>query len=170
MKCSDLETYALAQMDGTLSGSEAAEWERHLASCAACADRSRGLLEVNHLLDAWEPIQPSASFNSRLQQRILQQPALSWWERVKMQMALLPVWRPAAAMAMLAVMVSALAVVQYGLPGSAAISQRYTGDDRVPAQVSTSGDELALYQDLAVLEDWEMLSNFEVLQELEATR
>jgi hypothetical protein len=115
------------------------------------------------LLDAWEPIQPSASFNARLQQRILEEPAagISWWERVVLPFGTFSGWSPLTATAMLAVVLCAVFVAWYSpiAPETIALNNTVVSDG--------GADELALYQDLPVLENWEMLSNFEVLQELD---
>jgi hypothetical protein len=166
MKCKEFERYALAYMDGTLARAESDRVERHMAGCSSCAERARGFAGVSRMLDAWEPIRPSASFNARLQQRMLEQPAQSWWERLAMHLGLLPVWRPAAASAVLAVMLFAVLVAQYVPTSPEMISQQGEAPQNIVVTPDTS-DELALYQEMSVLENWEMLSNFEVLQELE---
>ena len=171
MNCKELEFHAIEYLDGTLASGQAQAVELHRADCAACAERLRGFSAVSGLLDGWEGIRPSAAFNARLEQRILEQPAAAagWWSRLSSRFVLLPFGKPALAGAMLAVALIAAVVVQYypGSPG--AISQGPTASPATAPVVTAGNDDLALYQDLLVLENWELLSNFEVLQELETT-
>lgn len=167
MKCNEIEIYAIPYLDGTLPAREREQVELHLRGCSACAERLRGFSEVSSLLDNWEGIQPSASFNARLQHRILAQPAASasWWERIWVRLIPLPLSKPVLAGAVLAVMLVAVAVVRYS-PSPFGAAGTEQGTTPTVAVLSDGPDELALYRDLAVLEDWELLSNFEVLQEL----
>lgn len=164
MNCSEIERYAIEFMEGAAFPEREAV-ERHQEVCTACAERLRGFSEVSRLLDAWEGIQPSPSFDVRLGQRVATQPPSGgWWERLAVGWLRLPSAGPALAGAVLAVVLAAVALVRYD-PSS--FSAPATEPAPTPlALISASTDELALYQDLPVLEDWEMLSNFEVLQEL----
>jgi len=167
MKCNELEVYGLDYLDGTLARQEREAVELHLSACAACAERVRGFREVNRQLDAWEGIQPSASFNARLEQRIVAQPSASgrWLDWLALPFVQRPYAKPALAGAMLAVLLAAVALVRHFPPTPTDV----TAPETMVATISDGTDELALYQDLAVLEDWELLTNFEVLQELNRT-
>jgi len=162
MNCKQLERYAIEFIEGAAFPEREAV-ERHLAICAACAERLQGFSDVSRLLDGWEGIQPSASFDARLGQRVAAQPAAAgWWERLTGGWLRFPSASPALAGAALAVVLAAVALVRYD-----PFSFPATEPQPAPvALVSPAADELALYQDLPVLEDWDMLSNFEVLQEL----
>jgi hypothetical protein len=162
MNCKQLERYAIEFTEGAAFPEREAV-ERHLRTCTTCAERLQGFSDVSRLLDGWEGIQPSASFDARLGQRVAAQPAAAgWWERLTEEWLRFPSASPALAGAVLAIVLAAVALVRY-YPSS------FPTTEPQPAPIavdSTGPDELALYQDLPVLEDWDMLSNFEVLQEL----
>jgi anti-sigma factor RsiW len=166
MKCNELEVHALDYLDGTLAHEERKVVEEHLSACATCAERLRGFGDVSRLLDTWEGIRPSASFDAKLEGRILAQPSAAgrWWGWLA-----LPFLQraPVLAGAML-VLLAAVALVRY-FPGAAPADLTTPEGPRIVATNSDGADELALYQDLGVLEDWELLTNFEVLQELNET-
>ncbi len=164
MNCKELERYAIEFMEGAAFREREAV-EQHLAACPACAERLRVFSDVSRLLDGWEGIQPSATFDTRLGQRIAAQPvAPGWWERLTGGLLRFPSASPALAGAALAVVLVAVALVRYD-PFS--LSTPATEPQPAPVTlVSADADELTLYQDLPVLENWDMLSNFEVLQEL----
>jgi anti-sigma-K factor RskA len=167
MNCRELELVAIEYVEGVLPASARDALHAHLARCAPCAERVRGLSAVNNLLDGWEGMQPSASFDARLQQRISQQQASQGWQRFADRYLRFPFARPALAGALLSVLLVAVALVRY-YPGSSPVAVNQPSP--AEAAAAPSADELALYQDLRVLENWELLSNFEVLQELnEAT-
>ena len=170
MKCKEIETHTIAYLDGKLAGKDAAAVERHLAGCAACAERLHGFSDVSSLLDGWETVQPSPSFNARLERRILAEPATSagWWERISFWFQMHPSGRPALAGALLGMMLFAVVLARYNPSAPFTLTPGTAGTERV-ATVSDGNDELALYRDLPVLEDLDLLSNFEVLQEFETT-
>jgi anti-sigma factor RsiW len=144
--------------------------ERHLESCAACSTRARGFTEVNTLLEQWEDIQPSASFDAVLEQRILAQEGepKTWWERLSLGFFLPPRTVAALAGSLAAVVVLAVAVTRYWpTPSTATLEE--PEQTPVVVGVAASGEDLTLYSNLGVLENLEMLSNFEVLQELETS-
>lgn len=176
MKCHDLDSLAIEYLDGALDTPARAPVEAHLAVCGDCAARLRGLAGVSQLLDSWQDIRPSASFDFRLQQK-MNSPAASstsWRDRLSLWWFFLPFSRPALAGAMLAVILSAVAVIQF-YPGGihsgwqATIVSSGTDSTLVAAGLADGNDELALYAELPVLENWELLSNFEVLQEMKGT-
>ena len=167
MNCRAIETHAVDYLDGKLSRADGKAVELHLAACASCAERLRGFSEVNRLLDGWEAIRPSASFNARLEQRILTHPELEsgWWERFSLGFRLFPFAKPALAGVVLGIMIFAVIVARYS-PASFDTVSSDSATTPVVATVSSGNDELVLYQDLPVLENLDLLSNFEVLQEL----
>ena len=168
MNCRDFEKYAIEHLDGKLHGKTLADVEQHLESCPACAERWRGFCRVSGLLETWEAVQPSASFDSRLGQRILSEGAIAgrWWERPWLRGWLVPVGKPALAGAVFGLMLFAVIVTRY-FPDSAGVFPR--GDSATLSTAADGTDELVLYQDLPVLEDLDLLANFEVLQELKTT-
>ncbi|MBI3935288.1 MAG: zf-HC2 domain-containing protein [Acidobacteria bacterium] len=170
MKCRDIEIHAIAYLDGKLARNEAVAVERHLAGCSACAERLHGFSDVSSRLDGWEPVQPSPSFNARLERRILAEPATSagWRERISFWFQMHPSGRPALAGALLGMMLFAVVLARYNPSAPFPLTPGSEGTQRV-GTVSDGNDELALYRDLPVLEELDLLSNFEVLQEFETT-
>ncbi len=180
MKCVDLENLAIDYVDGTLAAGARTSLETHLSVCVPCAARLREFSgDVSHvglLLDSWPTIQPSASFDQMVLQRIRSQepatispatssatsPVASWWSRFAAAF-LAPLARPALSSALAVVMIAAFSVVRY-FPGSTALDDSGQTGGPVVA-ILDSYEDIALYQDLPVLEDWEMLRNFEVLQD-----
>ena len=168
MKCTELETNAIAYLDGKLSARQRETMDRHLAACSACRKRVRGFSQVMGLLDGWEAIQPSPFFNTRLAARLEEEAASRGWRETLWRRWLpWPVPGSVFAVAMAIVVTLAVVLVRYSpappVPGS---SRQAAPTVAVAAGV----DEVALYQDLPLLEDWEVLRNFEVLQELDNTR
>jgi anti-sigma factor RsiW len=168
MKCKELETHGIAYLDGRLARREAEAVESHLAGCAACAERLHQFSGVSSLLDGWEPMQPSASFNARLAQRIRTQETLpnGLWERMTLWLRVHPFRKPAVAGALLGIMLFAVILTKYEPGTSVAITQDSANTTMVATR-SDGSDDLALYQDLPVLENLDLLSNFEVLQDLQ---
>jgi anti-sigma factor RsiW len=171
MKCTEMEVRAIAYLDGKLDRKEAAAVKQHLAECAACSERIEAFAGVGSLLDAWEPIAPSASFNTRLQQRILSEEAVrvGWRERLSLWFRLHPVGSPAMAGALLGIVLFAVVLTGYH-PGAATVGAQTTASTQTVSATVDSGDELALYQDLPVLENLDLLRNFDVLQDLPTTQ
>ena len=170
MNCSQIEMNAIAYLDGKLARAKADAFRRHLAECSPCAERLRAFSDVSSLMDSWAPVEPSASFNARLQQRILSEPAAqgSWLDRLSLWLpAKNPLGNPALAGALLGMIVFAVGLARYA-PGTSVSFAPNTTDTAVVASFEGT-DELALYQDLPVLENLELLANFEVLQELQNT-
>jgi anti-sigma factor RsiW len=170
MNCRQLEEQAIAYLDGKLPRSEADAVRGHLATCAGCSERLRGFSDVSSLLDGWEGMQPSASFNRRLHQRIMAEaaPSAGWLQRFSGWLQPASFAKPAFAGALLGMMVIAVALARF-IPESQTpiASNRTIGPTLTTA--FEGNDELALYQDLPVLENLELLSNFEVLQELQTS-
>ncbi len=160
MNCKDYETLWIPYLDGKLAPGPRETVELHLSACAVCADRVKGFSEVFGMLGEWPGIEPSPSFNARLEQRLAQEAkAASGWE-----VLLWPVRQPVLAVAMLAVISLAVVLLRYSpAPPEIATSQP---NQPVEATLVSEVDEMALYRNLHVLEDWEVLRNFEVLQEL----
>jgi anti-sigma factor RsiW len=171
MNCRQLEHYAIEYLDGKLAPEKAAAVARHLAICSDCADRQRSFSDVGSLLDTWKPLEVSASFNARLQQRILADPAAQagWLDRFSLWLQLYSFSKPAFAGALLGMMVIAVMLASY-TPGTSVSITPPTASSVLVATTFEGNDELALFQDMPVLENLDLLSNFEVLQELQSTK
>lgn len=170
MNCRQMESHAIAYLDGKLKREQAEAFGRHLAGCTACAERLHAFSTVSSLLDGWEPVEPSASFNARLQQRILAESAAAagWRDRLALWLRLDSLSKPVLAGALLGVIAFAVVLARY-IPGTSVPIPQGTANTALVATSFEGTDELALYQDLPVLENLELLSNFEVLQELQTT-
>ena len=168
MKCKQAESRLVPYLDGKLSPRQREEMELHLRGCSSCTVRVKGFSEVFGLLNAWEEIEPSPSFDARLAQYIEQAPvSAGWWDNLLGRLANLPLGKPAFAAAMLAVVCLAAVLVGYSpAPPETLVSQQ----QQPAATVTAQGiDEFALYRNLPVLEDWDLLRDFEVLQVLSST-
>ena len=167
MKCKDLETNAIAYLDGNLPPAQQDAMERHLALCSACRERVEGFTQVKGLLDEWESVQPSPFFHTRLAARLEEEAvSQSWWSRLAGWQEWVP--RPVAgslfAVVFAVVVTVAVVLLRYSPTPTPSETTRSTAPAVTVA--ATGGDEMALYQELPLLEDWEVLRNFEVLQEL----
>jgi anti-sigma factor RsiW len=170
MNCRQLEEHAIAYLDGKLPRNEADAVRGHLAGCAGCSERLRGFSDVSSLLDGWERMQPSASFNRRLHERIMAEaaPSAGWLERFLGRVQANPFGKPALAGALLGMMVIAVVLARF-IPGPPTATSSDRASVAMLTEAAEGNDELALYQDLPVLENLELLSNFEVLQELQTS-
>ena len=171
MQCKDLESNAIAYLDGKLPAAQRDAMERHLTLCSACRERVEGFTQVMGVLDGWESVEPSPFFHTRLAARLAEEPvSQSWWSR-------LAVWEPWAprpvagslfAIVFAVVVTVAVVLLRYSPTPTPIETTRSTAPTVTVA--ATGGDEMALYQELPLLEDWDVLRNFEVLQELPALR
>ena len=161
MKCNEAEGFLIPYMDGRLSPRERAQAEMHLQGCSSCAERAKGFTEVYGLLDAWEGIEPSPFFNTRLERRIEQDSvSAGWLEALWSGLQGLPLGRPAfAAASMVAMICLAVVLMSYSPPSGERLAA--AGQQPMVASMVGEMDEL-----VPVLEDWDLLRNFEVLQEL----
>jgi len=170
MKCKQLESTAIAYLDGSLSSRQREAIASHLEECSACRERIQGLAGVMGILSEWEGIRPSPFFNTRLAQRIEQEAtAARGWESLRFWSLFRPMTRPLFTTALVAVFALAIVLLQY----SPAPLETVTQEPAAPmvAAVSAGGvDDLTLYSKMPMLEDWDILRNFEVLQELRDTQ
>ena len=163
MKCKELESNAIAYVDGKLPPPQRDAVEAHLAVCPACRERVHGFTQMMVLLDEWQNVQPSPFFPTRLAARLKEEPASqSWWSSLWQERDLRPVTGSFVAVALAVVVTVAVAVLRY----SPAPLDAGGGTDSQGVTVVSAGDDLPLYQDLPLLEDYEVLRNFEVLQVL----
>ena len=168
MKCNDLETNAIAYMDGKLPPAQRNAMELHLAVCPACRERIEGFTQVLGLLDEWEGVQPSSFFQTRLTARLEEEAVTQgWWKNAWRAWIPRPVTGSLFAIVFAVVVTVGVVLLRYS-PTPSPVEMSQPAAPAV-AVVASAGDETALYQDLPLLEDWEVLRNFEVLQELSNT-
>jgi len=168
MKCTELESNAIAYVDGKLAPPQRNAVEAHLAVCPACRERVRGFPRVMGLLDEWQNVEPSPFFQTRLTARLQEEAASqSWWSSLWQERAIRPGAGSLFAVALGVVMTVAVAVLRYS-PSPAPLDAS-EGTNSQAVTVAFTADDLPLYQDLPLLEDWEVVRNFEVLQELSST-
>jgi len=72
------EELLLNYVSRALEAQEAAAFDQHMLTCAACREFAHGQKAVWEALDLFEPAPISADFDRRLYQRI---DKLSWWDR-----------------------------------------------------------------------------------------
>ena len=90
-----------------LDAREAAEFETHLASCAACKAWPQAHMRTWTLLDDWQPAPVSPDFDRKLYQRIAaEQARLSWWRALWRSLAARPL-KPALSLALAGLIVLA---------------------------------------------------------------
>ncbi len=66
MNCADVEILLCDAMDGTLSGDAKAQLERHLASCAACAELARDAQAAVAFMERAEEVEPPPELMTRI--------------------------------------------------------------------------------------------------------
>jgi anti-sigma factor RsiW len=73
------EELLLNYVSGALDAQQAASFDQHMLTCAACREFAHGQKAVWKALDLFEPAAISADFDQRLYQRIEK---VSWWDRM----------------------------------------------------------------------------------------
>jgi anti-sigma factor RsiW len=176
MNCKQIESRLIDYLDGNLSAPERESMELHARSCALCAERIQGFSNVFSALDEWKGIEPSASFNRRLEERLEAEPAHApFWDylfgRILPSSVALPAGNPLFALALLVVVSLGALVVGYSPsePRNLAAAAAATTQQTYASASAPGVDDLTLFQDLPVLEDFDVLRNFDVLQELNTT-
>lgn len=146
MSCNKMEQRILPYVDGRLKASEAAEVEKHLASCAVCRLRVNEFRTVTGLLNELPEIEPSGAFDARVHALVAAEPAKKiWWAW------LAPSPRVAFAASMLLV-----ATVWIG-------SQKVP--HAVPQDANGVADSIPV-KDLPTVEDYDVLSSFDAMTDL----
>lgn len=79
MKCQGLGEQLSAYIDGELNTQETLEIERHLATCAPCAEELEGLRRVRALMSQKQPIKLSPFFWTRLAARLQEREREAVW-------------------------------------------------------------------------------------------
>ncbi|MCC6585622.1 MAG: zf-HC2 domain-containing protein [Bryobacterales bacterium] len=124
----------------------AAQLERHLAVCPACARMVEAQRTVWEALDVWEPGAISADFNARLYSRILEMEAEPAWRR---WLKAIPGWHWKPAMPLAAACLAILAVALWRGP---AASDQPAGDDAIDVeQVERTLSDLDMLQQLTAM-------------------
>lgn len=168
MNCKQIETHLIEYLDGNLSPVERTEIDAHAKSCTLCAERVQGFSNVFGMLDSWKEIEPSPSFNLRLEQRLAAEAASrGWWRNFAARWVPFPIGMPGHAIAMLAMVVVGGIAFKYSSSDSTPVVAINNPQPAYVTTVSASTDDLALYRNLPVLEDLDVLRDFEVLQELD---
>jgi anti-sigma factor RsiW len=72
----------MAYTAGTLEPERQIAMDRHMSECAGCRDMVAEQRAVWEALDAWKPAPISVDFNARLYQRISEEAAVAWWQRL----------------------------------------------------------------------------------------
>ena len=174
MNCKQIESRLIDYIGGNLSAPERERMELHARSCASCAERMQGFLNVFGMLDEWKGIEPSASFNRRLEERLEAEPERApFWEylfgRIVPGSVALPAGNPVFALALLLVVSLGALVVGYSPAQPRNLAAAAAAQQSFASASASAQDDLTLFQDLPVLEDFDVLRNFDVLQELNTT-
>ena len=72
----------MAYTAGTLEPEKQIALDRHMSVCPGCRDMVAEQRAVWEALDAWKPASISTDFNARLYQRISEEAAVAWWQRL----------------------------------------------------------------------------------------
>ena len=130
------------------------EWNQHLQSCAACADKLAELAQTMALLDQWQAPEPSPYFETRVMARVREEQSRpSGWLYWLRKPAL------AAALGVLMVMSATLIRTDSGFRG--------TRDDERAAIPVTAPPGTAVGDLQALDKNSELYSDFEVLDDLQ---
>lgn len=166
MNCRQVEKRLMDYLDGALTAHEREAIDIHARNCDLCAARIQGFPEVFGLLDSWKDVEPSPSFDARLEQRLEREAASqSWWGGLFPRLTPLRFGYPAFALALMLVVSIGAIVAKYSPSQSQTIASRQPAP--LMAAANSADDDLTLYRNLPVLEDLDVLRNFEVLQELD---
>jgi predicted anti-sigma-YlaC factor YlaD len=162
MNCNQIRDQLLDLAAGTDAGTP--EIEKHLASCAACADMLQELRQTMALLDEWKAPEPSPYFNTRLQARLREEqarPHAAWLQWLR---------QPVLAVSLAAVLVAG-AVVAGNRSYFVQIEAMNTAPPApsVPVQPGTAlGDLQALERNDDLYADFDMLDELQVQPDVTA--
>ena len=166
MKCNEIRELLPDLAAGLDAGTP--EVEKHLAACAACAAKLRGLQQTMALLDEWQAPEPSPYFDTRLEARLREEmarPAAGWTHWLRR-----PVW----AMSLAAVLVAG-AVVVGGRSYTTSYSSKAEAINTKPPELSVPvlpgsamGDLQALERNNELYADFDMLDELQVQDDVSA--
>jgi len=143
LTCPDAQDLLSARMDGELAPPRREEVERHLASCADCRAVEAELRELDHLLQAPAALPPAADLAPRVCAAVFPPPARVIPLPRRAPPVRRPLWRAAAAAALLACASGALALlVRPRGPAPAAAAPRPAAP-RLDARTAALRAELA---------------------------
>jgi|HubBroStandDraft_5_1064220.scaffolds.fasta_scaffold00242_13 anti-sigma factor RsiW len=145
-KCDDVSKQLIAYLDRRANSADRAEVEDHLASCSSCRTRAEEFRMMFGALDQIETIEPSASFDAQVRERIAKEARPRWFSW------LVPQPRLAFAMALLLV----LSVWMAKLPR----------ENSAATTVQSEQQDFEAIKDLDVLENYDVLSKFDALDEV----
>jgi hypothetical protein len=167
MNCNQIRELLPDLAAGMVAGTP--EIETHVASCAVCAAKLKGLQQTMALLDEWQAPEPSAYFDTRLQARLREELARpSAAERTWLHWLRVP-----ALAASLAVVVAAGAFVignrDVLFPGDEAKLEIRVPTPSVPVQPGTAvGDLQALERNNDLYADFDVLDELQVQDDVTA--
>ena len=150
MKCEEVSRELIAYLDRRANSAERVEVEEHLATCQACRTRAQEFRKVWNVLDEMPVEEPSLGFDSRLRQRMADEPRPGWFRW------LIPQPRLALSMALLV----ALCVWVSRLP------REYSTTTTIPPAPVSEQQQFQVIENLGVLENYDVLSKFDALSEL----
>jgi len=153
------EELLLNYVSGALDAQEAAAFDRHVLSCAACREFAHGQKVVWEALDLLEPASISADFDRRLYQRI-EDAKVSWWDRV-----VAAVRSPLLAHRGLPIAAAAAALAVAGFFWERPSAQPAKPQSRLSAEVQALQPDQVQH----ALDDMEMLREFNHLMRSEPT-
>lgn len=116
MKTGQSSELALEYMGGRLEAEAARALERHYEECPACREYFAAGRAVQQALDDWRPPAISPDFDRRLEERIKAEEARGGWWRSLLAPFAPGAWKPAAALAGLAVILLAAALLKAPAP------------------------------------------------------
>ena len=138
-------------------GAGTPEVEKHIAACAACAAKLRGLQQTMALLDEWQVPEPSPYFDTRLQARLheeMARPSAGWLHWLR---------RPAWAMALAAFLFAGALLV-----GNRSYFTQMEAINTAPPELSVPVLPGTAVGDLQALErNNELYADFDVLDDLQ---
>jgi anti-sigma factor RsiW len=186
MKCWKREQL-FAYVHRMLEPREESAVRSHLDECARCREVAEEFRELDTVLDAWQPVEPSPWFDARVRA------AVAAAEQKRSASPLFGLrWARWLAPALLVVLVVlgflwvrrspevSKPVAQRVAPRTIQPAPAVTAETphqplartqapsvvRPPAAGATEEDEISLYDNLPILEDYDLLANFDVLSEL----
>ena len=142
------------------------EVEKHIASCAGCADHLRDLQKTMALLDEWQAPEPSPYFDTRLQARLREEmarPATGWLNWLR---------RPAWAMSLAAVVFAGALAIGMGGKSYLFVAESIPTTPPplgLPVQPGTAvGDLQALERNDELYADFDVLDELQVQDDVTA--
>lgn len=157
MKCSEICELMPDLAAG--AGMVAPEVNKHLESCAGCADKLNEFRQTMALLDEWQVPEPSPYFDVRLRARLREEAArqpVAWWQWIR---------KPALAISLAILMVMSVTLFRT----DAGRKQTAEGSGAMVAAPGTAvGDLQALDKNSDLYSDFEILDDLQAQQDMDA--